>query len=62
MTLREAVIANLWVEAPMPPEYLELILARDVYHTWPLPPSSVVARHLVVIAAEGTVKERMKNG
>lgn len=46
----------------MPPEYLELILARDVYHTWPLPPSSVVARHLVVIAAEGTVKERMKNG
>jgi hypothetical protein len=60
MTLRERVIAHLWVEGPVPAEYLELTLARDVYHTWPLPPSSVVARHLTCLSAEGEVRKRMK--
>jgi hypothetical protein len=58
MRLRDAVLAHLWVDAPMPPDYLELYLARDVYHTWPLPPMSVVGRHLVCLSAESQVKQR----
>jgi hypothetical protein len=45
----------------MPPEYLELYLARDVYHTWPLPPPMVVAKHLTCLSAESEVK-KMRNG
>ena len=44
----------------MPAEYVELYLARDVYHTWPLPDALTVGRHLVILAAEAEV--RNKNG
>lgn len=42
----------------MPPEMIELWLARDVYHTWPLPDAMTVARHLVILGAEAEVKRR----
>lgn len=28
-------MAHLWTKGPCPPEYLELILCRDVYHCTP---------------------------
>ena len=52
--------AHLWVDAPMPPEYVELYLIREVYHAWPLPDPLTVGRHLVMLAAESEV--RRKNG
>lgn len=54
--------AHLWVGDAMPPEMLELWLARDVYHTWPLPDAMTVARHLTIIGAEQEVARRKHGG
>lgn len=36
MSLRDRLTAHLWVGGqPLPPEYLNLILCRDVYHCRP---------------------------
>jgi len=55
------VKSHLWIGDDMPPEMIELWLARDVYHTWPLPDAMTVARHLVILGAEAEVKRR-ENG
>lgn len=46
----------------MPPEMIELWLARDVYHTWPLPDPLTVARHITVLSAESEVRRRENGG
>lgn len=56
------MLAHLWVDGPMPYEYAELWLVRDVYHVWPLPDPMIVARHLVCLSAESEVRRREKNG
>lgn len=58
---------HLWTGGPPPPEYVELILCRDVYHC---PPSELdrqdtarVEAHLVCLEWEAkAAKQRAKNG
>ena len=52
--------AHLFTGDTIPPEYLELILCRDVYHCPPqmLPPLSKVLPHLTCIQMEQKAAER----
>ena len=34
-SLKHAVIAALWTNGPPPPEYVDLMLCRDVFHCTP---------------------------
>jgi hypothetical protein len=58
-----AVTAHLWAGAPLPLEYLQLILCRDVYHCPPaqLPPLRTIMRHVACMDAEAQVR-RMRHG
>lgn len=55
------MFANLLTDGPMPDEYLELILCRDVYHCTPVAlaevPYDIVRDHLTVLSAEGRALE-----
>jgi hypothetical protein len=52
--------AHLAAGWPMPPEYLELVLCRDVYHCPPaqLPDARTVNRHLTCLGIEARLKRR----
>lgn len=47
---------------PPPPEYIELILCRDIYHCTPVQlrevPIADILRTLTLLKAEGKVRER----
>jgi hypothetical protein len=55
------VLAALWLRQPPPPEYLELLLCRDVYHCPPTElarvPLATVLAHLACLDAEAQVRE-----
>ena len=53
------MLVHLWTDGPMPGDYLELVLCRDVYHCPPqqLPPVSQILRHLVCLDVEAKVRE-----
>lgn len=57
--MKLAVMEHLWTDGPMPYEYLELILCRDVYHCPPsqLPPWHKVRRHLAMMEVEAQVEK-----
>jgi hypothetical protein len=52
----------LWTGGDPPPEYLELVLCRDVYHCLPdeldRQDYGRILRHLVCLDAEGIVAKR----
>jgi len=52
------VLGHLWTKEPIPLEYLELTLCRDVYHCPPsqLPPWHKIKRHLICMDAEAQVR------
>ena len=54
-----ALRAHLGTKAPMPIEYLELVLCRDIYHCTPanLPDWQTISEHLALMAIEAEVNE-----
>lgn len=52
--------AHLWTKGPCPPEYLELILCRDVYHCTPDTLRSIsgvdILTTLTMLKVEGKVR------
>jgi hypothetical protein len=59
--LRERLLHHLWTRGPQPPEYLSLILCRDVYHCTPaaLEEQSLdaVNDHLLCLQLEAEVRQ-----
>lgn len=55
------MIRSLWLRQPPPPEYLELLLCRDVYHCTPVElatiPLQTILTHLACLDAEAQVRE-----
>lgn len=58
-------MAHLWTGAPAPPDWIELILCRDVYHCTPVElrsvPTSKILRHLTMLGVEAEV-HKMRYG
>ena len=59
--MKLAVIEHLMFKGAPPPEYVELVLCRDVYHCTPDELGAIdldtVIRHQVCMAAENYVRE-----
>ena len=53
------MLEHLWTSGPMPLEYLELVLCRDVYHCPPaqLPPWHRIKKHLIMMEVEAQVQK-----
>jgi hypothetical protein len=59
------MLAYLKTDGPMPGEYLELMLCRDVYHCTPMElanvPLTTIMRHLTCLRQEARIR-RMDHG
>lgn len=55
------MLRSLWLRQPPPPEYLELLLCRDVYHCTPAElatiPLRTIMTHLACLDAEAQVRQ-----
>lgn len=63
--LRERLLHHLWTRGPQPPEYLSLILCRDVYHCTPAALEEqtldAVNDHLLCLQVEAEVRQMRHN-
>lgn len=55
-------MSHLWAGAPLPVEYLQLVLCRDIYHCPPsmLPDWVTIRRAMAMIDAEQKVAQRKR--